>query len=287
MSWKKLSRRQFVAATALTSAALITAPYVRGAYAAGKLTMGFWDHWVPGANSASTELVNEWAAKEKVDIQVDFITSQGFKDRLTIAAESQAQSGHDILHMSSWWPHAYSDFLEPVNDIVEPLSHEAEVISGLHDAVSDGRLPMEQMDASVRRVLRLKQWLAEQPRLSREVVGSHRDLVREAAEAGVTLLDARPGTLPIAADTAIAVIEFTLLSAHAAEEGQATCDGDSPGVVAPKAQRVEGERHRRREAAGCHCQIRRAGLARGVIGPCKDWGRKHQGEPPGWARPLY
>src|SRR5438445_503887 len=61
MSRKKLSRRQFVAATALSSAALITAPYIRGAHAAGKLTIGFWDHWVPGANKASTDLVNEWA----------------------------------------------------------------------------------------------------------------------------------------------------------------------------------------------------------------------------------
>ena len=68
MSRKKLSRRQFVAATALSSAALITAPYVRGAYAAGKLSIGFWDHWVPGANKASTDLVNEWAEKEKVEV---------------------------------------------------------------------------------------------------------------------------------------------------------------------------------------------------------------------------
>jgi hypothetical protein len=48
---RKLSRRQFVAATTMSSAALITAPYVRGAYAAGKLSLGFWDHWVPGANN--------------------------------------------------------------------------------------------------------------------------------------------------------------------------------------------------------------------------------------------
>ena len=68
MSRRKLSRRQFVAATALSSAALISAPFVRTAHAAGKLTMGFWDHWVPGANKASTELVNEWAAKEKVEV---------------------------------------------------------------------------------------------------------------------------------------------------------------------------------------------------------------------------
>src|SRR6186997_3107455 len=124
MSRKKLSRRQFVAATALTSAALVTAPYVRSAHAAGKLSIGFWDHWVPGANKASTDLVNEWAAKEKVEVTIDYIPSQGNKNLLTIAAEAQAKSGHDILAMPTWWPHAHADMLEPVNDIMEPLIKE-------------------------------------------------------------------------------------------------------------------------------------------------------------------
>ena len=93
---RKLSRRQLVAATAATSAAFITAPYVRGAYAAGKLTLGFWDHWVPGANKASTDFVNEWAAKEKVEVSIDYITSQGNKLILTAAAEAQAKSGHEF-----------------------------------------------------------------------------------------------------------------------------------------------------------------------------------------------
>ena len=91
MSRKKLSRRQFVAATALTSAALISAPFIRSARAAGKLTMGFWDHWVPGANKASTDLVNEWAAKEKVEVSIDYITSQGNKNLVTIAAEAAGE----------------------------------------------------------------------------------------------------------------------------------------------------------------------------------------------------
>jgi len=121
MSRKKLSRRQFVAATALTSAALISGPYIRSARAAGKLTMGFWDHWVPGANQASTDLVNEWAAKEKVEVAIDYITSQGNKNLVTIAAEAAAKSGHDILAMPTWWSHANSDLLEPVNDIMEPI----------------------------------------------------------------------------------------------------------------------------------------------------------------------
>ena len=130
MSRKKLSRRQFVAATALTSAALITAPYVRGAHAAGKLSIGFWDHWVPGANKASTDLVNEWAAKEKVEVQIDYIPSQGNKLLLTIQAEAQAKSGHDIIAMSTWLPHAHAENLEPVNEVVEAIIKQSGDVNG-------------------------------------------------------------------------------------------------------------------------------------------------------------
>src|SRR4249919_47693 len=65
-------RRRFLAAAAAAS----VAPYVRTSHAAGSLTVGFWDHWVPGANAGLTKLCNEWAAKEKVDLKIDFITSQ-------------------------------------------------------------------------------------------------------------------------------------------------------------------------------------------------------------------
>jgi ABC-type glycerol-3-phosphate transport system substrate-binding protein len=121
MSSQTLTRRHFVAATAATPAALIVAPYVRSAHAAGKLSVGFWQHWVPGADKASTDLVNEWAAKERVEVQVDYITSQGAKDRLTIAVEGQAKVGHDILQMPTWWPHANTELLEPVSDIMDSL----------------------------------------------------------------------------------------------------------------------------------------------------------------------
>jgi ABC-type glycerol-3-phosphate transport system substrate-binding protein len=130
MSRRKLNRRQFVAATAATSAVLITAPYVRGAYAAGKLSIGLWDHWVPNANQASTDLVNEWAAKEKVEVSIDYITSNNKKIELTVAAEAQAKSGHDILQMPTWWPHAYADNLEPVNDVMEPLIKQNGDVNG-------------------------------------------------------------------------------------------------------------------------------------------------------------
>jgi ABC-type glycerol-3-phosphate transport system substrate-binding protein len=126
---RKLSRRQFVAATATASAALITAPYVRGAYAAGKLSLGLWDHWVPGANKATTDLINEWAAREKVEVQTDYITSQGFKLLLTITTEAQAKTGHDILAMANWLPHANAELLEPVNDIMEPIIKQNGAVS--------------------------------------------------------------------------------------------------------------------------------------------------------------
>jgi len=109
---------------------MITAPYVRGAYAAGKLSLGIWDHWVPEANKTSTALINEWAAKEKVEVSIDYITTQGNKLFLGIAAEGQAKSGHDILAMPTWWPHAYAEQLEPVNDIMEPLIKQNGGVNG-------------------------------------------------------------------------------------------------------------------------------------------------------------
>jgi ABC-type glycerol-3-phosphate transport system substrate-binding protein len=114
----KMTRRRFLAAT---STAVIAMPYVRGAHAAGKLAIGFWDHWVPGANSASQTLCEEWAAKEKVDLSIDYIPSQGFKLMLTIAAEAQARSGHDIIAFPSWQPADHANRLEPVDDIMAEL----------------------------------------------------------------------------------------------------------------------------------------------------------------------
>ena len=76
------TRRRFFTASA-ASTTLIAMPHVRGAHAAGKLTIGLWDHWVPTANAASTALIEEWAAKEKVEVQIDYITTQGNKLLLT------------------------------------------------------------------------------------------------------------------------------------------------------------------------------------------------------------
>jgi ABC-type glycerol-3-phosphate transport system substrate-binding protein len=118
---RKVSRRRFVASTAALSTTMVAAPFVRGAYAAGKLSIGFWDHWVPNANGATEKAIKEWAEKEKVEVQIDFITSQANKLLLTTAAEAQAKSGHDILAMNTFLPARYSEQLVPVNAEMEQL----------------------------------------------------------------------------------------------------------------------------------------------------------------------
>jgi ABC-type glycerol-3-phosphate transport system substrate-binding protein len=116
-----MTRRSAIKTAALATTALIAAPYVRGANAAGKLSIGFWDHWVPGANKATENAVNAWAEKEKVEVSMDFIPSQGNKNLITIAAESQAKSGHDVFAFPAWYIHAYSELLVDVSAEMEGL----------------------------------------------------------------------------------------------------------------------------------------------------------------------
>jgi ABC-type glycerol-3-phosphate transport system substrate-binding protein len=120
----RVTRRRFVRNTTAASAAFVAAPFVRGAYAAGKLALGLWDHWVPNANDATRVLIEEWAAKEKVEVQIDFITTQGSKLLLTGAAEAQSKTGHDIFAHTSWLPARYAEVLAPMNDIMERLIAE-------------------------------------------------------------------------------------------------------------------------------------------------------------------
>jgi len=120
MITRKFTRRRFLRSLAASTAAVV-APYVQTSRAAGSLAVGFWDHWVPKANDTLTALCNEWAAKEKVDIKIDYITSQGSKNLMTIAAEAQAKTGHDILAFPTWQPADKAHMLEPVDDLMKVL----------------------------------------------------------------------------------------------------------------------------------------------------------------------
>src|SRR6516164_11474559 len=115
------TRRQVLKSAALGSAAAIAAPYVKDSYAAGSLALGVWDHWVPGANNAFAALCNEWGTKDNVEVKIDFITSQGEKDKLTAAAEAQAGTGHDIMSHRDWNIRIHQNMLEPLDDLVVKL----------------------------------------------------------------------------------------------------------------------------------------------------------------------
>jgi ABC-type glycerol-3-phosphate transport system substrate-binding protein len=85
---------------------------------------------VPGANKATEEIVRAWAEKEKVDVKMDFITSQGYKNLLTMAAEAQAKAGHDIFAFPTWRPQEHAGSLEPVDDIVTELIKQNGNVNG-------------------------------------------------------------------------------------------------------------------------------------------------------------
>src|SRR5215218_2338889 len=89
--------------------------HIRSGRAAGRLQVGFWDHWVPAGNDVLRRQCEAWAARNQVYIQIDFITSVGNKVVLTQAAEAAAGAGHDILHFSQWEVHNHAEKLEPVD----------------------------------------------------------------------------------------------------------------------------------------------------------------------------
>ena len=121
MKGSKFSRRRFLTTTAAAATATVAMPYMRTAYSAGKLTMGLWDHWVPGANDTMSAIVKEWGEKNHVDVTIDYITSVGDKDLLTASAEAQAKTGHDIMQHRAWQIQVHRAVLEPMDDVINQL----------------------------------------------------------------------------------------------------------------------------------------------------------------------
>ena len=138
---RRVTRRRALKVAAGFAGAAFPLVHVQSAHAAGKLTMGIWDHWVPAANPVLKGLIDEWANKNKVEITIDFIPSAGNKIILTQAAEAQARSGHDILAFDQWAAHLYGNRLVPVNDVVEGLIKQYGPVSKAVEylGTSDGR----------------------------------------------------------------------------------------------------------------------------------------------------
>ncbi|MBN9563089.1 MAG: carbohydrate ABC transporter substrate-binding protein [Alphaproteobacteria bacterium] len=95
--------------------------HIRSGRAAGKLSVAFWDHWVPKGNDVLQSQVNDWAKQNQVDVTVDFITGNGGKLQTTGVAESMAKTGHDIFTFAQWDVHNVAQALAPVDDLMKRI----------------------------------------------------------------------------------------------------------------------------------------------------------------------
>src|SRR5208283_5354496 len=116
---RPISRRKALRLSA--AAAALPLVHIRTAGAAGKLSLALWDHWVPTGDAAMKKLVDAWAEKNKVQVELDFLTSVGSKINITQAAEAQAKTGHDVFAFDSWTVQQYAESLVPMDDVMQRL----------------------------------------------------------------------------------------------------------------------------------------------------------------------
>jgi ABC-type glycerol-3-phosphate transport system substrate-binding protein len=116
---ERLSRRSALKVGA--AAAALPLVHIRSGRAAGKVSIAFWDHWVPEGNEVMKKQCEAFAKKNQVEVQADFVTSMGSKNILTIAAEAQAKAGHDVQQLPGWEGQNHADQLEPVDDVMKRL----------------------------------------------------------------------------------------------------------------------------------------------------------------------
>jgi ABC-type glycerol-3-phosphate transport system substrate-binding protein len=115
----RVSRRRALKIAAASAALPLV--HIRTGRAAGKVSIGFWDHWVPEGNEVMKKQCAAFGAAHQVEVQPDFITSVGSKNILTIAAEAQAKTGHDVQQLPEWEVQNHADQLEPVDDVMKRL----------------------------------------------------------------------------------------------------------------------------------------------------------------------
>nr|WP_294501672.1 extracellular solute-binding protein [uncultured Rhodopila sp.] len=101
------------------AAATLPLVNVHTAFSAGRLSLALWDHWVPAGNDAMRKVVAAWAEKNHVEVQLDFLTAIGNKIMITMAAEAQAKTGHDVYAFDMWSVHEYAEQLDAVDDIMQ------------------------------------------------------------------------------------------------------------------------------------------------------------------------
>ena len=131
---RSVSRRTALTLGAATAALPLV--HIRTGRAAGKLAIAFWDHWVPAGNDVMKKQCAAFGAQHQVDVQTDFVTSIGSKNILTIAAEAQAKTGHDVQMFPSWEALNHADQLEPIDDVMGRLTAKYGNVSGAAEYLS-------------------------------------------------------------------------------------------------------------------------------------------------------
>ena len=99
--------------------------HIRTAGAAGQVTFFTWDHWVPAGNTELKRQLALFADKNKIEVKADFITSQGSQTLLTVNAQAQAKTGHDVIHGFNFMMLDQAHLLEPVDDVVNRLQAQS------------------------------------------------------------------------------------------------------------------------------------------------------------------
>ena len=74
MAGNGMSRRNVLRAGAgvIAATGALKAPMVHAQGTAGTLRCGFWEHWVPAGNTIIRELCEEWGARNRVEVKIDY-----------------------------------------------------------------------------------------------------------------------------------------------------------------------------------------------------------------------
>ena len=117
----RVNRRQFLKTTAGAAAGLSGLAAVRAPAFAQKRELTFlsWNHFVPASDDELRQQAEEFGKQAGVTVRVDTIAHLQLPAKR--AAEVQARSGHDLVHMTADDPFLYEKALVDVGDVVDEL----------------------------------------------------------------------------------------------------------------------------------------------------------------------
>src|SRR2546422_5455174 len=128
----RVNRRQFLKTTAGAAAGLSGLAAVRAPAFAQKRELTFlsWNHFVPASDDELRQQAEEFGKQAGVTVRVDTIAHLQLPAKR--AAEVQARSGHDLVHMTADDPFLYEKALVDVGDVHQSLLVEEREIGRAH-----------------------------------------------------------------------------------------------------------------------------------------------------------